>query len=208
MSAYTNTYVKIDRIPKNLADDICKKVENHINNYGYFKDYIQNGRDYALKEWLDMHKEDYDYFVNECEVDPSEMTEEALTRKLDNLLEKDKENINVLNDCIEGKISFTECIDKIGAKENHISGMVMHQKDNEWYVSIGYEIFRNREYNDEVEISTVEDLILYLKQPDKNKILDFAEKDSDYGPLTEKLEERIREFYSKIGDNNFFVEFG
>lgn len=207
MGAYTDTYIKISKVDRNtinrLIDDAIKGMM-----YTSYGDAIREGWEEGLKNWLKLHKENYDYFVDECGVDPSHMTEEYLTqeysRKVNNLQDK----INDLALVKEGKIDFLECLKKHNMIKDYDDFCIRKYKD-EYYINTNHEIFRNYEYDQlNINLHTVEDLINHLKQPHLNSIKDLTVKDAEYGPLTQDLEQKIRDYYSAIGDNNFLVNFG
>ena len=81
MSTWTWTFIKPEYLSK---DQIKSLLEDAIRHTGgvYYDNYRKHGWDYELQKWLEFHKEEYDYFVNECGVPPEEMTEEYLTEDL------------------------------------------------------------------------------------------------------------------------------
>ena len=48
----------------------------------------------------------------------------------------------------------------------------------------------------------------HLKQPHLTSIKDLTVKYAEYGKLIPELEQKIRDYYGAIGDNNFLVNFG
>ena len=81
MSTWTWTFIKPDHLSKKQIKNL---LEYAIKNTGgiYYDNYKKHGWDYELKDWLDQHHENYDYFVNECGVPEEKMTDEFLTNEL------------------------------------------------------------------------------------------------------------------------------
>lgn len=211
MSTWTWTFIKPEYLSKKQIKSL---LEDAINNCGgiYYDNYRKHGWDYELKDWLDMHKEEYDYFVNECGVPESEMTEEYLTKELKEKIEICETHIKYYNMILEGKMTFREMLEK--TKENsrmnygYNHDFYIIERNGEPYVSIKYEWWRNQR-DSENEFNTVDSLIkevkksCYLSYYDED-IKDWVKEDK----LTSKLEQKLREFYGNIGDNNFYVHFG
>lgn len=213
MSTWTWTFIK----PENLSKkQIEKLLKDAINNTGgvYYNNFKKYGWDYELKDWLDQHKEEYDYFVNVCGVSPEEMTEEYLTKELKKKIETCDKKINYYQMVLEGNMTFREMLEntkegdaKHNAGYNHDFYIIKRQGDI--YVNIKYEWWRNQRDSDGEEFSTVESLIEEVK---KSYYLSYYDEDIKNwvkeDKLTPKFEKKLREFYSNIGDNNFYVHFG
>lgn len=207
MGAYTDTYIKIDKVDKETIDRLVKHALNSIKwtTYGQV---LEKGWEKGLAYWLKMHEDKYDYFVKECGVDPSKMTKEYLTEKLRKKVKSTKAKIDDLNLVLEGKMDLLECL-----KKNHMikdyDDFSVRKYNGEYYINTLHEIFRNYEYDQlSINLHTVEDLIAHLKQPHLKSIKDLTDDNAEYGPLTTELEKKIRDYYSSIGDNNFLVNFG
>ena len=212
MSTWTWTFIKPEYLSK---DQIKSLMEDAIKNTGgiYYSNYKEHGWNYELKDWLDQHKENYDYFVNECGVPAEEMTEEYLTKELKEKIEFCDKKINYYQKVLDGKITFREMLEntkegnpKHNAGYNHDFYIIKRQKDI--YVNIKYEWWRNQNYS-ENEFNTVDSLIEEVK---KSHHLGYYDEDIKEwvkeDELTPKLEKKLREFYGNIGDNNFYVHFG
>ena len=210
MSTWTWTFIK----PENLSKKQIKRLlEYAIDNTGgvYYSNYKKHGWDYELKDWLDMHKEDYDYFVHECGVPESQMTEEYLTKELKEKINRCETNIKYYNMILEGKMTFREMLEK--TKENGITNygynhdfyVIKRKKDI--YVNIKFEWWRNKK-DSSCDFNTVDSLIEEVKT---SKYLSYYDEDvKDWvkeSELSPKLEKKLREFYGNIGDNNFIVHF-
>jgi len=212
MSTWTWTFVKPEYLSK---DQIKSLLEDAIRHTGgvYYDNYRKHGWDYELKDWLDMHKEDYDYFVNECDVPEEKMTEEYLTKELKERIDICERNIKYYNMVLEDKMTFREMLEntkegdpKHNAGYNHDFYIIKRHGDI--YVNLKGEWWRNQR-DSENEFCTVESLIEEVK---KSHYLGYYDEDiKDWvkeSELTPKLEKKLRDFYGNIGDNNFYVHFG
>lgn len=207
MGAYTDTYIKISKVDRNTINRLIDGAIKGMLQTSY-GEAIREGLENGLKNWLKLHKENYDYFVKECDVDPSYMTEEYLTQEYHKRVNSLKDKINDLTLVKEGKMDFLECLKKHNMIKDYDDFSIRKYND-EYYINTNNEIFRNYEYDQlRINLHTVEDLINHLKQPHLNSIKDLTVKDAEYGPLTVELEQKIRDYYSAIGDNNFLVNFG
>lgn len=207
MGAYTDTYIKISKVDH---DTINRLIDYAIKSmlYTSYGNAIREGWEKGLERWLKFHKEEYDYFVNECDVDPSHMTEEYLTQKYREKVNSLQDKINDLVLVKEGKMDFIECLKKHKMIKDYSDFDIREYKDD-YYINTKHEIFRNYEFDQlHINLHTVEDLINHLKQPHLTSIKDLTVKDAKYGPLTPELEQKIRDYYGAIGDNNFLVNFG
>ena len=81
MSTWTWTFIKPEYLSKKQIENLLKDA---IDNCGgvYYRNYREHGWDYELKDWLDMHKKNYKYFVKTCGVPKKQMTDEYLTEDL------------------------------------------------------------------------------------------------------------------------------
>ena len=212
MSTWTWTFVKPEYLSKK---QIKSFLEDAINNCGgvYYSNYKKYGWDYELKDWLDMHKEEYDYFVNECGVPEEKMTEEYLTKDLKKRIEICDKQINYYQMVLDGKMTFREMLKntkegnhKHNAGYNHDFYII--KRNNDIYVNLKFEWWRNQR-DSENEFYTVDDLIEEVK---KSHYLSYYDEDIKEwvkeSELTPKLEKKLRDFYGNIGDNNFYVHFG
>jgi hypothetical protein len=190
-------------------------LEEAIKHTGgvYYDNYRKHGWDYELQDWLEFHKEEYDYFVNECDVPPEKMTEEYLTKDLRKRIEVCNRNVEYYNKVLEGNMTFREMLENTKEEDhkhnvgyNHDFYIIKRQGDI--YVNLKGEWWRNQR-DSEDEFCTVDSLIEEVK---KSHYLSYYDKDiKDWvkeSELTPKLEKKLREFYGNIGDNNFYVHFG
>lgn len=213
MSTWTWTFIKPEYLSKKQIENLIKYA---INNTGgiYYKNYKEHGWDYELKDWLEQHKESYDYFVNECGVPESEMTEEYLTNELKERINECENKIKCYNKVLSGEMTFREMLEntkegnpKHNAGYNHDFYVI--KRNNEIYVDIKFEWWRNQRDSDGEEFNTVNSLIeevkksYYLSYYDDD-IKDWVKEDK----LTPKLEQKLRDYYGAIGDGNFYVHFG
>jgi hypothetical protein len=212
MSTWTWTFIKPEYLSK---DQIKSLLDDKIQHTGgiYYDNYRKHGWDYELKDWLNFHKEEYDYYVNECGVSPEKMTEEYLTKELKERIETCEKKVKYYNMVLEGKITFREMLEntkegdpKHNAGHNHDFYIIKRQGDI--YVNLKGEWWRNQRYSED-EFCTVDSLIKEVK---KSHYLSYYDEDiKDWvkeSELTPKLEKKLREFYDNIGDNNFYVHFG
>lgn len=213
MSTWTWTFIKPEKLSKKQIEKLIKYA---INNTGgiYYSNYKKYGWDYELKDWLDQHKENYDYFVNECGVPESEMTEEYLTNELKERINVCENKIKCYNKVLNDEMTFSEMLEntkegdlKYNAGHNHDFYVI--KRNNEIYVDIKFEWWRNQRDSDGEEFNTVDSLIeevkksYYLSYYDDD-IKDWVKEDK----LTPKLEQKLRDYYGAIGDGNFYVHFG
>ena len=212
MSTWTWTFIKPEYLSK---DQIKSLLEDAIKNCGgiYYKNYKEKGWEYELKDWLNFHKEEYDYYVNECGVSPEKMTDEYLTKELKERIETCEKKVKYYKMVLEGNMTFREMLEntkegnpKDNAGHNHDFYIIKRQGDI--YVNLKGEWWRNQRYSED-EFCTVDSLIEEVK---KSHYLSYYDKDiKDWineSELTPKLEKKLREFYGNIGDNNFYVHFG
>ena len=212
MSTWTWTFIKPEYLSK---DQIKSLLEDAIKNCGgiYYKNYKEKGWEYELKDWLNFHKEEYDYYVNECGVSPEKMTDEYLTKELKERIETCEKKVKYYKMVLEGNMTFREMLEntkegnpKDNAGCNHDFYIIKRQGDI--YVNLRGEWWRNQRYS-EYEFCTVDSLIEEVK---KSHYLSYYDEDiKDWvneDKLTPKLEKKLREFYGNIGDNNFYVHFG
>lgn len=212
MSTWTWTFIKPEHLSKKQIKNLLEDAIKHTGGI-YYQNYKEHGWDYELKDWLDMHKEDYDYFVNECGVPPEKMTEEYLTKELKERIDKCEKNINYYNMVLNSKMTFREMLEntkegnhKHNAGYNHDFYVI--ERNKEPYVDIKFEWWRNQR-DSEDEFNTVDSLIEEVK---KSHYLSYYDEDIKEwvkeSELTPKLEKKLRDFYGNIGDGNFYVHFG
>ena len=212
MSTWTWTFVKPEYLSKKQIKSLLEDAIKHSGGI-YYDNYKKYGWDYELKDWLNMHKENYNYFVNECDVSPEKMTEEYLTKDLKEKIDICEKKIKYYQMVLDGKITFREMLEntkegdpKHNAGYNHDFYVIKRQGDI--YVNLRGEWWRNQR-DSEYEFCTVDSLIEEVK---KSHRLGYYDEDInnwvDEDKLTSKLEKKIREFYGNIGDNNFYVHFG
>ena len=209
MSTWTWTFIKPEYLSK---DQIKSLLDDKIQHTGgiYYDNYRKYGWDYEVKDWLKQHKENYDYFANECGVPPEKMTEEYLTKDLKKRIDICEKKIEYYQMVLDDKMTFmlenTKEGSKLNAGHNHDFYVIKRQGDI--YVNLKGEWWRNQR-DSEDEFCTVESLIEEVK---KSHYLSYYDEDiKDWikeSELSPKLEAKIRKFYGNIGDNNFYVHFG
>ena len=212
MSTWTWTFIKPEYLSKDQIKSLLEEAIKHTGGV-YYDNYRKHGWDYELQDWLEFHKEEYDYFVNECGVPPEKMTEEYLTKDLKKRIEICDRNVEYYNKVLEGNITFREMLENTKEEDhkhnvgyNHDFYIIKRQGDI--YVNIKYEWWRNQR-DSEDEFYTVDNLVEEVK---KSHYLSYYDEDiKDWvkeSELSPKLEAKIRKFYGNIGDNNFYVHFG
>ena len=87
MGAYTWTFIRIDKLNKEQVKSCIEKaIQKRMHTtYG---EYSKLTEEEYIPKWLKMHKDNYDYFVNECGVSPDKMTDEYLTKEIKNRMKK------------------------------------------------------------------------------------------------------------------------
>lgn len=212
MSTWTWTFIKPEYLSK---DQIKFLLEDTIQHTGgvYYDNYKKYGWEYELNKWLKFHKEKYDYFVNECGVSPEKMTDEYLTKELKERIETCEKKVKYYNMVLEGNMTFREMLKNTkegNTKHNagYNNNFYIIKRQGDIYVNLKGEWWRNQRYS-EYEFCTVDSLIEEVK---KSHHLSYYDEDIKEwvkeDKLTSKLEQKLREFYGNIGDNNFYVHFG
>lgn len=211
MSAWTWTFVKAGNIPKDVVDKICDRALRNLSNIWY----LDEGTSFEKKllNWFKMHDEEYDYYVNECGVDPSDMMHEKLEERLNDKILEGRHKIFDLNLVKKGDMDLESYLCHYKVYEDGGLGepyCVLVGEDI--WVKVP-EIFRLQNYSDltvESGIKTVDGLLEYLSEQPKDILYNYKEKTgSNYGNgLTDSLRESIIEYYSRFGDGNFSVHFG
>ena len=217
MSTWTWTFIKPEYLSKTAIENLLNDAIKHCGGI-YYENYKKHGWDYELKDWLDMHKEEYDYFVNICGVPEEKMTEEYLTEELKKRIEKCEEYVKYYQMVLDGKMTFREMLEKTKDKKQPSKPHLMNygysrdfyviERHGDIYVNIKFEWWRNQR-DSENEFYTVDSLIEEVK---KSRYLSYYDYElGEYvseNELTPKLEKKLREYYGAIGDNNFYVHFG
>lgn len=213
MGAYTWTFVRIDKLNKEQVKSCIKHAlwKSKNNTYG---EYSKLTEEEYVKKWISFHKKEYDYLVHECGVDPKKMTEEYLTKDIKCRMKKWFYNQKCYQKVLDGNMKFDDMMRKTHqlSERNSINDFYVIKRNNQYFVNIESEIFRNYEYCED-EFTTVESLIKHLENPNCNNMCDFSALNEnnvqpEYGPLSEQLKNKIIKYYSAIGDGNFVVHFG
>ncbi len=213
MSTWTWTFVKPECLSKKQIQNLLKYAIDHTGGF-YYKNYKEYGWDYELKDWLDQHKEEYDYFVNECGVPPEKMTEEYLTEELKKKIETCDKRIKYYQLVLDSKMTFREMLENTKEENNkhnagHNHDFYIIKRNNDIYVNLKFEWWRNQRDSNGEEFNTVDSLIKEVK---KSHLLSYYDEDiKDWvqeDKLTSKLEQKLRDYYGNIGDGNFYVHFG
>jgi hypothetical protein len=213
MSTWTWTFIKPECLSKKQIEKLLEYAIKHTGGV-YYDNYRKYGLDFELQKWLEFHKEEYDYFVNECDVPPEEMTEEYLTKELKEKIETCDKKTKYYQMVLDGKMTFKEMLEntkegnpKHNAGYNHDFYII--KRNNEIYVDIKYEWWRNQRNSDGEEFNTVDSLIEEVK---KSHYLSYYDEDIkewvNEDSMSEKLEKKLRDYYGGIGDGNFYVHFG
>ncbi len=80
MSAWTWTYVKADKIPSDIVVKICNDTIQDISSVWYLNK--NKAFEEILQRWFKIHDESYDYYVNECGLQPFELEHDVLEKRL------------------------------------------------------------------------------------------------------------------------------
>ena len=219
MSTWTWTFIKPECLSKTAIENLLNDAIKHCGGI-YYENYKKHGWDYELKDWLNMHKEEYDYFTKTCGVPESEMTEEYLTEDLKKRIEKCEELVKYYQKVLDGEMTFREMLEatKDNSKFSKAMPYMMNygysrdfyiiERHGEPYVNIKFEWWRNKRDSGD-EYCTVDSLIEEVK---KSKWLSYYDNETgewvSEDELTPKLEKKLREYYGAIGDGNFYVHFG
>lgn len=206
MGAYTWTFVRIDKLTPEMAKT-CVAHAKWLAEGSTYGDYEKMTWKSALNKWLKMHEEDYDYFVNECGVPPEKMTKEYLTKKLKEKMENHKLKMECYDKCLKGEMSVEEMLHKTKQLKQNLGDTYVIKRNNHYFIHIQNEIFRNYEYSAD-EFHTVEDLINHCREQKGKQFIDFNKDYDDYHEWNNEIEQHVRDFYEKIGDDNFYVHFG
>jgi len=205
MSTWTWTYVRIDKLTEEQINGIMEAALRH----GGFEE-LDVPFEKHLKDWLELHEVERSYYINSLGIPPSELTEERLTEELKERREVLRKRKECYEKVISGEMSFYDMLEETGVfkyyEEHGWSGVdiMLEKRRGRFYVNLKSEIFRNRKYTEE-EFSTIDSMIEFLKTSDS--ILDYGDDSGEYGSLTPQLEKKLREYYGKIGDHNFIVQF-
>ena len=177
------------------------------SNLGTYGTYSRMNEEQYVKDWIQMHKDDYDYYVNECDVDPSKMTDEYLTKDIKNKMKQWHYRQECYQKCLDGTMSIEDMLRKTHQLTNTLDDFYVIRRKGYYYVQINHEIFRNYEYLDK-EFSTVDSLIEHCRNYKGNHFIDFSKEYDDYHEWNDEIEKHVREYYEAIGDGNFVVHFG
>ena len=208
MGAYTWTFIRIDKLSDKQVKSCVEYVLNNISRGTTYGRYSTMKEEDYIKDWIDFHNKDYDYFVNVCEVPKEKMTDEALTKEIKNKMKKWHYQQRCYQRVLDGKMTFEDMIKKTHqlSDRSALGDFYIIKHKGYYYVHIEHEIFRNYEYCEE-QFDTVEGLIKHLENP-KLQIADYDDEELEYKPLTPELRQKIIDYYSAIGDGNFVVHFG
>lgn len=203
MGAYTWTFVRTDKLSREQTDFLMDRIGHYQPWYCHPSKKFKT----VLKEWYEMHEEGRDYYINDCGLSPESLTKENLRKEL---ISKRRAYFffkRCCNKVIDGEMTFDEMFKKIRKKNSLRGAFLTICKNDHFYVHIGKEIFRNFEFYDG-EFTTVDAMVEHLRNIDNPKIQDFDDETLSFGPLTDILETKIRNYYNLIGDENFIVHFG
>ena len=205
MGAYTWTFVRIDKLTKEQTKSCIKYAISSSQGTTYAKYSKMKEEDY-IKDWLEFHHKEYDYFTKECEVPVEKMTDEYLTKQIKNKMKRWHYAQKCYQKCLDGSMTVEDMLKKTHQLRGFGNDFYIIYHKGYYYVQLHHEIFRNYEYCEE-QFDTVDSLIKHLENPDL-KIMDFDDAAYEYKSLTPKLRQKIIDYYSAIGDGNFVVHFG
>lgn len=205
MGAYTWTFVRIDKLTSKMLEDCVTEVKHKAKHTTYGSYYNKSWGD-ALNDWLKFHEEEYDYFVNECGVDPKKMTKEYLTKKLKHKMKLHRLKLECYDKCLNGEMTIEEVLRKTHQLQCTLGDFYVIKRKGHYYIQIDHEVFRNYEYCDK-EFHTVDALIEHCRKSKKKNFIDYK-NGYDYQEWNDTIEKNVREYYEAIGDDNFYVHFG
>lgn len=206
MSAWTWTFVRVDKLtPEQVKSCVNYAIQSNTHNtYGT---YSKMTEEQYVKAWIKFHNDYYDDFVYECKVDPSEMTDEYLTKDIKNKMKQWHYRQECYQKCLDGTMSIEEMLQKTHQLESNSFDFYVIKRNGYYYIQIHNEIFRNYEYYDG-EFTTVESLIDHCRNCKGNHFIDFSKEYDDFHEWNDEIEKHVREYYEAIGDGNFVVHFG
>lgn len=215
MSTWTWTFIKPECLSKKQIQNLLEHAIKYTGGV-YYDNYKKHGWDYELKDWLDQHHKNYDYFVNECDVPEENMTDEFLTNELKERINACENKIKCYNKVLNDEMTFSEMLENtketlkiFDNKPSHNYDFYIIERNGELFVDIKFEWWRNQRCSDGEEFNTVDSLIEEVK---KSHLLSYYDEDiKDWvkeDSMSEKLENKLREYYGAIGDGNFYVHFG
>lgn len=206
MGAYTWTFIRIDKLSDKQVKSCVEyalNVKSRGTTYGRYS--TMKEEDY-IKDWIDFHNQDYNYFVSECGVPIEKMTDEALTKEIKNKMKKWHYKQRCYQRVLNDEMSFEDMVKKTHQLRGWDDLYIIKHK-GQYYVHIEHEIFRNYEYCDD-EFDTVESIIEHCRNCQGANFLDFSKEYDDYHEWNDEIEQHVREYYESIGDGNFVVHFG
>ena len=211
MGAYTWTFVRIDKLTKEQVKSCVGHAVWLNSGSNTYSKYSTMSEEEYVNDWIKFHKEEYDYFVNECGVLPEKMTDEYLEKQIKKKMKHWFYTQKCYQKCLDGTMTVEDMLRKTHQLRGYNDFYIIKRKGH-YYIQIEHEIFRNYEYCEE-EFNTVESLIKHLEDPNLKNIKDISGlKDEnvqpEYGPLSEALKKKIIDYYTAIGDGNFIVHFG
>ena len=208
MGAYTWTFIRIDKLNKEQVKS-CIEMAIQKRMHTTYGEYSKLTEEEYVPKWLKMHKNNYDYFVNECGVSPDKMTDEYLTKEIKNRMKKWFYAQRCYQRVLDDKMKFDDMLRKTH-QLSYLSSLndfyIIKHKGN-YYINLNYEIFRNYEYCDG-QFDTVDALIEHCRNHQGDHFLDFSKEYDDYHEWNDEIEQHVRKYYEAIGDGNFVVHFG
>ena len=204
MGAYTWTHVRIDKRSKGQIEQ-CINHAKWLAKGTTYDEYTKISWDKALKDWIDLHNKEHDYLVNVCGLTEEKLTEEYLTKELKKKLTEHKLKLKCYDMCLSGEMTIEEMLKK--THQLKYGDFIILKRKGHYYIDIRHEIFRNYEYS-EIEYTTVDDLINHCRSCKDEQFIDYDKHNSDYEKWSQELEDKVRKYYTEIGDNNFIVTFG
>lgn len=205
MSAWTWTFVKATALPTDEVNTFCERSIERLKNIWYYE-----GKDNFVKtlsKWIETVGKSRKCYADVYKLPLESITDDFLKRML-------IERINTVNSFIEdlrgvknGK-DLNECLKKY---VHFLIPITCRLVDDDVWIEVR-EVFRLQEYSEmtvESGIKTIGELITYLKEPSRQKLISwFDDEEKEHQGISDELEKRIREYYSKYGDGNFSVSFG
>ena len=205
MSAWTWTFVKATALPTDEVRTFCEHSIEILKNVWYYKG--KGSFEKILSKWIETVGKSRAYYADIYKLPLESITDEFLKSILIKRINTVTSFIGDLRGVKNGN-DANECLKKYA---HSLMPITCRLVDDDVWIEVR-EVFRLQEYSEmtvESGIKTIGELITYLKEPSRQKLISwFDDEEKEHQGMSEELEKRIREYYGKYGDGNFSVSFG